>query len=381
MNNGGGQGQGDMSSNFFWLLVLMCGVGIGVWFFARAYIVWPVFAIRFVELWCFRYLADAWNLIAGLFKLPVWHANEYVNALQFIRTADPRTVSVAELSDLTSIAQQAGRFVAVCLLPVLGVILFKSHRSAKFAQTYDMNALRKTEVNNWPQISPILSLDLVKQDLDEGPWAMAQTPFDFCKKNNLLSLIVQSDKKVYSTDQGRAERLFILQMGPVLTSIRSFPIHVQALFVIFMSRATRDRKDAEKILIQISRSAVNGKLDFSGVVELLPKYENHAYVRWINKRHAYLLTFMATLLEMARSDGVLASAEFLWLKPVDRRLWFMLNAVGRQTGAVEVAGPFAHWVAERKLQRALRVPMVGQATRALEEAMNQTLYVEDRGAA
>ena len=56
---------------------------------------------------------------------------------------------------------------------------------------------------------------------------------------------------------------------------------------------------------------------------------------------------IASLLEMARIDGVLASAEFLWLKPVDRRMWYMLNCVGRQTAVAEIAGLFAHWQAEK----------------------------------
>ncbi len=48
-------------------------------------------------------------------------------------------------------------------------------------------------------------------------------------------------------------------------------------------------------------------------------------------------------------DGVQASADFLWLKPIDRRLWYMLNTVGRQTPFAEVAGPYAHWLAEREM--------------------------------
>ena len=56
------------------------------------------------------------------------------------------------------------------------------------------------------------------------------------------------------------------------------------------------------------------------------------------------------MLVAARTDGVLASAEFLWLKPVDRQLWFMLNSIGRRTPFVEVSAPYAHWLVERRLR-------------------------------
>ena len=86
---------------------------------------------------------------------------------------------------------------------------------------------------------------------------------------------------------------------------------------------------------------------------------------------------MASMLELARTDGVLASAEFLWLKPLDRKLWYMLNSVGRQTAVPEIAGAFAHWTAEKKTKRALRVPMVDEAAKSLEVAMKEIIYEAD----
>ena len=82
------------------------------------------------------------------------------------------------------------------------------------------------------------------------------------------------------------------------------------------------------------------------------------------------------MLKIARSDGVLATAEFLWVKPVDRELWYMLNSVGRQTAVVEVSGCFAHWLAEVKLGAAIKTPMVKQAVDALQEALENVLFDE-----
>ena len=86
---------------------------------------------------------------------------------------------------------------------------------------------------------------------------------------------------------------------------------------------------------------------------------------------------MASMLEGAREDGVQASADFLWVKPLDRRFWYMMNTVGRQTPYVEVAGPFAHWIAEKEAGRKLLVPMVEEATNALELALKEVVYRPD----
>jgi len=86
---------------------------------------------------------------------------------------------------------------------------------------------------------------------------------------------------------------------------------------------------------------------------------------------------MASMLEEARADGVVASSDFLWLKPMDRKLWYTLNCVGRQTPFAEVAGIFAHWLAEKEVNRKLFVPTVEKATNALELALKDVVYHPD----
>jgi intracellular multiplication protein IcmP len=50
-------------------------------------------------------------------------------------------------------------------------------------------------------------------------------------------------------------------------------------------------------------------------------------------------------------SGVLQSALFLWLKPKDRRLWYILNNVGRKVAWPEITGVFAHWQFEYTLMQ------------------------------
>lgn len=147
--------------------------------------------------------------------------------------------------------------------------------------------------------------------------------------------------------------------------------------MFFSAKAQRQSDLAKELLEQIAASSVSGKLNFTTIEELALKCENSKLMKWIEARHAYVYSFMATLLQQARLDGVLASAEFLWLKPLDRRLWYVLNSIGRQTVVVEVAGPFAHWLAEKKLKRPLRTPVVSEAVHALEHSVQEILYIDE----
>lgn len=207
---------------------------------------------------------------------------------------------------------------------------------------------------------------------------MAEAPLDFCKKHDLLVVEkAEEGPAAWKVKPGEAEQLFVLQMGPLWEGVQVLPIHVKALLVIFVGRANKDKKVVDNLLAQIAMSAAHGKLDFSGVEESLRKYQDSKLITWLAGRHAYVATLMASMLQIARSDGVLATSEFLWLKPVDRRLWFALNSVGRQTAVVEVSGIFAHWLAEKKLRRPLKTPMVREAVVALEAAVKEILYTAD----
>jgi intracellular multiplication protein IcmP len=250
-----------------------------------------------------------------------------------------------------------------------------------------MKTLAEAERKNWPQISPVIKLNLVKVDIDKGPWAMALSPMQWAKKHKLLheEKIIPSmtmtaknhNQRTVNIKREAAHHIFVMQCGEYWQGIRYLKPGTKALFAVFAARANRDRDGALKLLLQIAASTTRGKLDFSGVDALLAKHQNSRLVQRIMHSHAYVLTVMASMLELARKDGVLATADFLWLKPTDRLLWFMLNSVGRQTSFAEVSGPFAHWNVERAMGRRLMVPMVEEAVNALEAAIKDTLYLPD----
>lgn len=378
---GGGQQPGDQISSFFWIICLFAGAILLTWWLKRDWIVVPVFQLRIYESYLLEFFAKGWlefTHLAPWLHLPQPNIKEISNIRNYM-VSEP--VSSVRFPVFAYINEQLGdwtRFPAMAILAFLSIFVYFRHTSHRFQKEYSMDQLRKQESQNWPQITPVLSLDLLKEDLDIGPWAMAQVPLDFCKQHDMLLIGEGEDSKmVWKLKAEPAHRVFSLQLGAPWRGVQALPIHTKALMVIFIARALRQRDVASRFLKQIASSAGHGKLDFSGVDEQLQLYHDAKPLKWLESRHAYVGTLIASLLEMARIDGVLASAEFLWLKPVDRRMWYMLNSVGRQTAVVEVAGLFAHWHAEKKLKRSLKNPMVKEAVNALDEEVQKILYIPE----
>ncbi|OGT63685.1 MAG: hypothetical protein A3J38_06170 [Gammaproteobacteria bacterium RIFCSPHIGHO2_12_FULL_45_9] len=373
---GGGSGITDQTSNFMWLIGLFFGIAVVVWFVASKYIVIPVFWVRLLQIEFLYGLESMWGAIAQFLHMtpPDYHDLQALET--YLTTVDPSTVDWRKFASINKEVGEWTRFPVIFVLLGLSAVAW-SRTGAQFRNSYSMKQLREVGKEAWPQIAPVLSLDLIKADIDKGPWAMARPTLSFCRENDLLSVKVVAYKKVWVLKQRPSYRLFALQVGPLWMGLEALPIHLKMLVLVFLARATGQRDIARRFLSQVSASAASGKLDFTDVSEQLKSFYGHRIIRWAEKRHAYVTGVLATLLEIARSDGVLASAEFLWLKPVDRRMWFMLNSVGRQTAVVEVSGAFSHWIAEKKLERAIKTPIVKGAVDALDEALQSILYVEE----
>ena len=273
---------------------------------------------------------------------------------------------------------------ALCIMALLTLILWKGHVVMRFRKTYTMESLVQQEVAIWPVISPVVKLDLIKMDLHQGPWAMAMNNVQFGRKYKLLTIErMQNPNAAWkeSTDftatvkKEMAHRVFSAQMGPLWEGPSKLPKYARALFAIFAARMNHDSKPARRLIEQLAVTAAKGEIDYTGMTALLKKHYNSRPVQKCIKSHAYNYTVMATMLLLARTDGVQAACDFLWLKPIDRKLWYVLSCVGRQVYFCEVAGPAAHWIAEKQLGRPLFVPKIEQAMLAYERAMAQTIYV------
>lgn len=357
------QSGGDNSLAPVWITVLVVVIAYVIWYVGHKQIVAIVFFINVLE-------AKLINLFIGQAQLS--------NEIYLMQTLDPASVNWNQLVLLSHLVGDYARYPIIIVLLLLAGILYKSDVTLKFRRAHNMLTLRAQEQYNWPAIMPVVKEDLVSIDINKGPWAMALTPMEFARKYQLLKkddvLLdnpVPGQEMTAGIRRGDAKRVFTLQLGPYWSGFEHCPPHARALAAVFMARMNRDRSSAVKILEAIDKSYALGKPDYSVANSTLRKYQNAENVQAIVAKHAYLLTVMASLLAASRDDGVVPSSEFLWLKPVDRRLWYMLNCVGRQTPYAEIGGPFAHWRAEKAMERRSLVPMIDEAIKALETAVKE----------
>lgn len=361
------QGQGGGADNSlapFFAILAIGGISYFIWYKEHALIVSLFFLIKSAEI-------SLIELFVNIPVLSLWK--------RYIEITPPENVSWVSFQNLCNAVGYYLRYPAGAILVALGVWIYTKNVGLRFRRTYNMKLLRDQEQQNWPQIMPVISKDLIKEDVRIGPWAMALTPMEFAKQHNLLKKDEFAQAAMSNIDlpltagirKGEARRIFTLQLGAYWYGFDALNPYTKALAAVFIAKINRDRDGATKLLKILSESAAKGRLDVTLVPDLLNKHKNTPLIQEIVGQHAYIMTVMASLMERARDDGVLASADFLWLKPVDRRLWYILNNIGRQTAFVEVGGIFAHWMAEKTLAQKSLSPMIEEAVKALELAIKE----------
>lgn len=361
----GGGGGGDNSLDFLWTMVFVIAILLAIWYFGKSHILHAVITIRYYELLVL-------NAAAHLFHLTDLSKNTQAWLQYFHSGQVGYTVEVA--SRISEFTGSALRFVVCPVLVLLAVRAYMGNVASKFNTAYQMTTLRAAELKDWPHVEVVAKLNLTEVQLDEMPWAMAMTPMQFAKKHELVEEYTKENEPAVRLLRGKAYQAFVKQLGPLWTTIDQQPLYIQALFAVFAAKAYRDSKVANALLRAIAASSGGKQLRFPGARALLRKHYNKELIGRVLGAHAYTSTVMAGMLNLARTDGVVACAEFLWLKKVDRRLWYTLNDVGRQTATPEVAGIFAHFQTESRLRAALRAPYVDTAVDALEVALDDIKY-------
>jgi intracellular multiplication protein IcmP len=390
-SGGGGQDQAADKNAYaiVWLLVLLVIVGAAIWYVFSDALKTGFIYFRIAELsvihFIFSLLPTDFPGIGDTFGR---FARETGIELQAARLVDSRTITLEIAGALSEVAGEYLRYPAIILLAFLSFFIFKVNVHLRLKKKFNMQTLAAQEQTNWPQIKIATKVDLVNEDIDSGPWAMTMSPVQFAKRNKLAIIAVNENAAssfakvkvaefTLKLDKIRAERAFSVQLGRSFRGVAAMPPYRQAILAVFAARGCRNTKAATELMAQLAESGATGIPDCKGVSELWKKHTGEKRVQEIFKQHAYEFTVFISMLLFAREDGVVASADYLWVKPLDRRLWYVINNVGRQTPSVEVGGIFSHWNYEMALRRALSAPRIEEAVHALELALADVLYVPD----
>ena len=158
---------------------------------------------------------------------------------------------------------------------------------------------------------------------------------------------------------------------------------MQALFLALNGIAQSKRHDGaflRELAVRMQESIASGKrFDLANYkakcVELGYDPSKGRKSGWFSPFQT--IDLVALLIAVRREHGVVASAEFLWLKTIDRDLWYALNGAGRRQFHVESAGVFAHY---HKQLEAMKTSGETLTEPKIADAVNGLLgYFEDHG--
>ena len=156
---------------------------------------------------------------------------QYQGIESFINPDNHNRISWAELTLLSEEIGNTLKGPCSILCIIFMIITYYKHPTSGFRDIENMHTLSDKVRQTFPAINVVNGLNLVKQSIDEGPWAMALTPIEFGRKHGLLYRHPKTKKVM--VDEYKAKLVFSQQLGDVWMGIEKLKPHQKALFAIF----------------------------------------------------------------------------------------------------------------------------------------------------
>lgn len=268
------------------------------------------------------------------------------------------------------------RWLLVAGFVSVAVYVFYFSPRNKFRTTHTVETFIQTQAKMWPVISPVVDFNPIKSS--------ARIPGDMMPEKLPLFAEAMSPEEWLSwhripvtngiVDREASRRALILQLGPRWTGIEGQAPYIQALFAAFALKGGQKREESDEFLGKIAL-CWNHKTGFrispevaAETKKILADTKLGGVAAHEAMKHAYRTTALLGVLRWARAmGGVLAPAQFLWLRGTDRTLWYALNNLGRRSYHAEGAGAIAHYMAEIAAKKPLPIPRVDTAIVTLNQ--------------
>lgn len=366
---------GSNSDEAMWVgaFILCCIIIGGLWFFAREIIVWMILGIDIAQFYLLSVFMKFGEQGNNLF--------EFTKAV-FDGRKNPAEVRWEELMIITKSVGGSMKIPLAILLFVMSGYTYKYMKGGGYARTFSLAggkgkgaSLAHYQTQQW---GVAITSAQFNPNTKEPNLLPAKTPMEWMRDNG-ISL---SEKA--GMDRDAAEAAFELQLGDKWPGLDNAPIHIKVFVILCALSAKRD-KNKDQIKGEIAKIwTMDRKHAASRSKKIIAPYLKDPVIRkTIDKymsRHHYTTTAIYRLLSWARKKGgVFACAEFLWLKNVDRNLWYALQNVGRRAYHTEGAGVVSHYQVEFLTGKAVAAPHVMSAVDGLEHYLqhNHVTNLED----
>lgn len=293
---------------------------------------------------------------------------------------EKKALTYWHLSYFTQLAMQPLHYIYAAILGIMGIWALRDGPKTHFRQKLGLEGLIHRQAGNFPVIAPFVSFNPQKQpSRPPGAPVPAELPMfaEALGPEEWLAYheIPVPDGKI---DEAAAAAAFALQLGPRWGGWQRLPAYKQILLAAFCLKASRKRNDSDAMLGRLaccwnSQKGLVLSQDRKLLKDAINILKNKKFSEEIlgkANRHAYETTALLRALLTAREEGgVLAPAQFVWLRGHDRTLWYPMNNLGRQSLHMEALGAMGHFKMERMTDRPIPVPKVDGAVQALKEYM------------
>jgi intracellular multiplication protein IcmP len=273
------------------------------------------------------------------------------------------------LSSVSAVTGDYFKWLFGPLMIWIGIWILARSSQVRFKTPFTLDSFRKFQSDAWRMIAPVTRIDPFADKA--GKWAVALTPQEWVKREKIDMIDIAPDREA-------ARNALAKQLRRPWAGTDRLQPHERALLAVFALKMAQRTDECTALLARLSKgwtthgsvaSAMRLDIGLSGQVgKVIKDAKLGKQVLEHSRNHAFVESAFANMLKEARlRGGVLASAEFLWLKAEDRSLWYILNNVGRPTFHIESAGAIAHWKAEITTGRPLPEPDVDEAVFGLEE--------------
>ncbi len=305
---------------------------------------------------------------------------------QTILAMKSNTMTWREISLVLKYTGEWVKYPFAILVLFMGIISLCLNKKSLLYRKFSMKSLSEHNKEHFASIFPVTGKGEYLQSLDSfdnGNWKIARTPAQFCVENKILTYqdhkeilwndafkngIADMDSFTYGTmvlDKEKCEQVFIKQLGNKTRDFSKIPRLRQALISAFLAYGNDDKQSAISILDTCSISFVE-KEDkvhckclsdpefMKFVLKIYEKYGN-TNSKLIAKHTNYELPWIMSLLYFARKKGILAPSQFLFVRPMDRTLWYVLHQCGGQVAWTEGLSAWLHYHAEEKEEKNLDI--------------------------
>lgn len=309
-------------------------------------------------------------------------------------------------------------------------------KRGKIAKPGGRNAMynyARTQMEIWPFIkvvAPIMEKIAKNDDLDAGPNAAPAIPLEWMRKRDLLNkvqsktrreLLTVRQRSRFTLDRPKAYVALVDNLGRPWVGVDDLSFSEKCLFSVLVphifGRVKESRLNNRVILNYFGKVVSLGgdtklqnekKALEAHIQKQIEKYRDSFATPYFNidefddpydpiissfqaldsekemfekgdklirdtlLTHRYVKTVFFSLMEKTWTYGVLSSSELLWVKGIDRDLFYVVSQQGRNSAFIEVAGCWSHYLTESSLGFKMLSPQVFNAIRAMDFDLYET---------